>query len=256
MCDPKPGARCSADTLKELAAAKQSLASSKALLDREAGSADALRRVFQDTVMVARKQAAYDSAPRGQRDLAAAIGTSADPNSPEVDALRTRLYVGRRTRIDQKLALARARGFNVDEQRFEVDKALNRLRHPDGGFTRHPETGREETVGFFVSPYPEREQAIPLNDLRASHLRRFRQANQDLFRLPGHYMGGWHDPETQVVSLDVSVKTESAENARTLAEEHQQVAFYDAQTGGSVDVDTQSRKRIMGLAQQEKRVDA
>lgn len=247
MCDPKPGARCSADTWKELTAATRKLVASRRELEREPASPEALRRVAQDEETVGRKQAAYDSAPRGQKELAAAIDSSPDPSSPENDSLRTRLYVGRRARIDQKMALARSLGQSVGAQHLEADKALNRLRHPDGGFTRHPETGREEIVGFFVSPYPEREKAIAVDELRPRHIREFREANRDLFNQPGHYMGGWHDPETGIVSLDVSVKTESAEEARDLAGQHQQVAFYDAQTGNSVDVDTTARDRIADI---------
>lgn len=247
MCDPKPGARCSADTAKELAAATEKLAASRRELERDLASADAVRRVSQDEASVVRKQAAYDSAPRGQKEISAAITSNPNSSGPENDELRTRLYVGRRTRIDQKMALAKSQGRNVDAQHLEADKALSRLRHPDGGFTRHPETGREEIIGFFVSPYPEREKAIRAEELRPRHLREFREANRDLFTQPGHFMGGWHDPETGIVSLDVSVKTESAEQARDLASEHQQVAFYDAQTGNSVDVDTTARDRIADL---------
>jgi hypothetical protein len=135
----------------------------------------------------------------------------------------------------------------VDAENLETEKALNRLRHPDGGFTRHADTGREETIGFFVSPYPEREQAIPVDELRPIHLLRFAKANADLFAQEGHYMGAWHDPETGVVSLDVSVKTTSAEQSRSLAVQHQQVAFYDAQMGSSVEVSTTARDRIASL---------
>jgi hypothetical protein len=253
MCDPKPGARCSADTWNELSAAKKRLANLTRELERDPDSAAAQRRVNQATEVVDRKAAAFDSAPRGQKQLEAAISGSAEPSSPENDPLRTRLYVGRSTRINQKMALARSLGKSVDVERLEADKALSRLRHPDGGFTRHPETGREEIVGFFVSPHPDREMAIKVEDLRPSDIRKFRDANRDLFSQPGHFMGGWHDPETGMVSLDVSVKTESAERARELAAENQQVAFFDAQMGNSVDVDTTARDRIAAIHDQTER---
>ncbi len=247
MCDPKPGARCSADTAKELREAERRLAAARADLDRHPSDPSATRRLQQAQEKLAIKSAAYDSSPRGQRDLAAAIANSTDPNGADVDELRTRLYQGRATRIGQKRALARSRGESVDAENLETEKALNRLRHPDGGFTRHADTGREETIGFFVSPYPEREQAIPVDELRPIHLLRFAKANADLFAQEGHYMGAWHDPETGVVSLDVSVKTTSAEQSRSLAVQHQQVAFYDAQMGSSVEVSTTARDRIASL---------
>lgn len=247
MCDPKPGARCSADTAKELRDAERRLAAARVDLERIPEDPGAKRRLQQAEEKLEVKTAAYDSSPQGQRDLVGAIAASVDPDAPEVDALRTRLYEGRATRISQKRALARSRGESVDAQTLEVSKALNRLRHPDGGFTRHADTGREETIGFFVSPYPEREQAIPVQDLRPVHLLRFAKANADLFAQEGHYLGAWHDPETAIVSLDVSVKATSAEQARSLAEQHQQVAFYDAQMGSSVEVSTTARDRIAGI---------
>ena len=249
MCDPKPGARCSADTWKELKEAERKLGSARAELERFPDDPGARRRVQQAEENLERKSAAYDSAHRGQRQLEAAIAGHEDPDSPDVDALRTRLYVGRATRISQKRALARSRGQSVEDETLEVDKALNRLRHPDGGFTRHADTGREETVGFFVSPYPEREQVIAVADLRPIHLLRYAKANRDLFQREGHYMGAWHDPDTGLVSLDVSVKTTSAEEARSLAQQHQQVAFFDAQTGTSVEVSNTARERIAGLTE-------
>jgi hypothetical protein len=203
-----------------------------------------LRRVERDERFLAKKQAAYDSAPKGQDDLVHAVNGATDPNSPELDSVRTRIYVGRQTRVDQKKALALSLGRAADEEELEASKALNRLRHPDGGFTIHPGTNREEYLGFFVSRYPEREFAIPAEQLRRRHLREFREANADLLSQPDHYLGGWHDPETGIVSLDVSEKTTSAEAARAIAAEHAQAAFYDAQVGQSVNVDPDARARI------------
>lgn len=138
------------------------------------------------------------------------------------------------------------------QEHLEADTAFDRLRDPDGGFTRDPETGREEMAGFFVSPYPEREKAMMVGEIHPRHIREFREANDDLFSQPGHYMGGWHDPETGIVSLDVSVKTEFFEEARELAGQHQQVAFYDAHTGNTVDVNATARERIAGLLHRAK----
>jgi hypothetical protein len=207
--------------------------------------------VERDEKFLAKKQAAYDSAPKGQEDLARAITAAADPHSPELDALRTRLYIGRQTRIDQKKALARSLGRSVDEEELEASKALNRLRHPDGGFTMNPATNREEYLGFFVSRYPDREFAINANELRYIDIQRFREANADLLNQPDHFLGGWHDPDTGIVSLDVSEKTTSAEAARVIAADHSQAAFYDAQVGESVNVDPTARDRIAGITGSE-----
>lgn len=98
-----------------------------------------------------------------------------------------------------------------------------------------------------MSPYPEREFAVPIEDLRPVHLLRFAKQNADLLRVDYHYEGAWHDPDTGVVSLDVSVKTNDAADARDIAEQHSQVAYFDAQTGSSVVVDPSARTRIADL---------
>lgn len=247
MCDPKPGARCSADTRKELARAQAVQSSAAKDVARHPTDPSARRRLDQAERNLEEKWAAYDSSPRGQKDLLEAIGEAPDPSSPEIDTIRTRLFVGRSTRVAQKQALARARGLSVEEGTLQGEKVLSRLRHPDGGFTRHPDTGREESLGFFVSPYPDREKVIPVAELRPVDIIRYTKANRDLWDKPGHYMGAWHDPDTGLVSLDVSVKTPSAEEARDIAGEHAQVAFYDAQTGSSVEVSNTARDRIASL---------
>jgi len=196
------------------------------------------------------KLAAFDSSPRGQRVLVDAVMHSDDPDSPSNDALRTRLYVGRSTRIAQKRALARARGLSAADEKLEVAKALRRLRHPDGGFTRHPLTEDEVTTGFMVSPYPEREKARHVDELRPRDIREHLQENADLWEEPGNYQGAWHDPETGMVSLDVTVVTTSAEEARRIALERNQVAFFDAQTGRSVTVNANERGRIAHLQEE------
>lgn len=245
MCDPKPGPRCSAHTEQELKSAAHRLGAAEAELERFPDDQNSRRRADQAQRNYATKLAAYDSSPRGQRDLQNEIRTSPDPDSAAVDELRTRLYVGRATRIAQKRALARAKGLSAEEENLDVAKALRRLRHPDGGYTRDPRTGREVGMGFFVSPYPDRERPIPAADLSFRDVRGFARDNADLLTRDGHYEGAWHDPDTGVVSLDVSIRVESAEEARRLCQEHQQAAFYDPQMGGSVNVtNSGGRERI------------
>lgn len=245
MCDPKPGPRCSAHTAQELKAAEHRLGAAQAELERFPEDPDSRRRADLAEEYYAAKLAAYDSSPRGQRDLQDSITSSADPDSADVDALRTRLYVGRATRIAQKRALARAKGLSAEEENLDVAKALRRLRHPDGGYTRDPRTGREVGMGFFVSPYPQREHPVPAGDLSFRDVRGFARDNADLLSQEGHYEGAWHDPDTGIVSLDVSIRVESAEQARQLCHEHQQAAFYDPQMGNSVSVaNSGGRERI------------
>ena len=236
MCDPKPGPRCSAHTAQELKAAAHRLGAAEAELDRFPEDPSSRRRAAQARENYAAKLAAYDSSPRGQRDLQNEITSSPDPDSAEVDALRTRLYIGRATRIAQKRALARAKGLTSEEENLDVAKALRRLRHPDGGYTRDPRTGRDVGMGCFVPPCTDRGRPVPAETLSFRDVRGFARDNADLLARDGHYEGAWHDPETGIVSLDVSIRVESAEEARRLCHDHQQAAFYDPQMGNSVNV--------------------
>lgn len=146
MCDPRPGARCSADTIKELQAAEERRTAAQREATQHPGDVDAQQRLQLAEEKVARKLAAYDSSPRGQSDLRVTITAADDPSAVDVDELRTRLAAGRITRVDQKRALAHARGgFAVDEAR-EADKALRRLRHP----APPAEITETPALGFYV----------------------------------------------------------------------------------------------------------
>lgn len=146
MCDPRPGARCSADTIKELQAAEERRTTAQLEATERPDDAGAQQRLQQAEEKVARKLAAYDSSPRGQSDLRASIAAADDPSAVDVDELRTRLATGRITRVDQKRALARARGGSAIDEAREADKALRRLRRPE------PPAEITETpaLGFYV----------------------------------------------------------------------------------------------------------
>lgn len=146
MCDPHPGARCSADTLKELQAAEGRRATALREATEQPDDVGAQQRLQLAEEKHARKLAAYDSSPRGQSDLRAAIAAAEDPSAASVDELRTRLATGRITRVDQKRALARARGGSSDDEVREANKALRRLRHPAAPV----ELGETPALGFYV----------------------------------------------------------------------------------------------------------
>lgn len=181
-------------------------------------------------------QDARDATPAGQTALLESIRQASDTNSPDVDPLRTRLYRARIKAMESEQA-------GVDPQR-NFASALADLKEPDGGFTIDPRTGAAEAAGFFVSVHPEHEKAIPVEEVSLANLNRYVIDKAAILEEDGNFLGGWHDPETGVVSLDVSSKTESAEEARELALRHAQVAFFDAQTFDSVEVDTAQRDRI------------
>lgn len=237
MCEPKPGPRCSADTRRELQHAEDNVQNAQREADRFPDDGEAQRRLAVAERVRAEKLAAYDSSPEGQRKLKLLIESSQNPHSEDLDKVRTRLYRGRHTRVEQKRALARARGKSAEEEEMDVDHILKRLRQPDGGFTIDLQTNRESSTGFFVSGFPEREKAIPSAQMRRADIRRYREENGDLLSQEGLKFGGWNDPETGIVYLDVSSRVESAEEARTMAREHNQIAYFDGQTGSSVNTD-------------------
>lgn len=146
MCDPRPGARCSADTRKELQVAEDRRAAAELEAAEHPDDVDARRRLHLAEEKVARKLAAYDSSPAGQSDLRSAIATAEHPTSPDTDELRTRLATGRITRIAQKRALVRSRGGSGADEARETDKALRRLRHP----AQPAEIEDTPALGFYV----------------------------------------------------------------------------------------------------------
>ena len=222
MCDPKPGARCSYDTAKELADAVVKLERARRELDRDPSDAAAIRRRDKAVENLSSKQAAYDSAPRGQRELAAAIRASADPGAQAVDQLRTRLAVGRQTRVDQKRALARSQGKPVAAEHLEADKALSRLRHPEG-ILLEATLDRYDTVGFFVPPA---SAGISLSSLRPAVVL---DAISSTAGTPGEYLGAWASGGSVV--LGPTRKFATAESARRFADESGAATFFDAQLG-------------------------
>ncbi|MFH8253079.1 hypothetical protein ACH3VR_22115 [Microbacterium sp. B2969] len=132
--------------MKELQAAEERRTAAQLEAAERPDDVDAQQRLRQAEEKVARKLAAYDSSPRGQSDLRSAIAAAADPSAIAVDELRTRLAIGRITRVDQKRALARSRGGSAVEESREADKALRRLRHP----APPAEISETPALGFYV----------------------------------------------------------------------------------------------------------
>lgn len=196
---------------------------------------------------------ASDRTPKGEQRLRDAIDQ--DPNSPTVDPLRTRLYRVKQAEIARKeMAEATEKGV-LTEKHTNFAEALAQVSTPDGGFTIDPRTGAAESAGFFVSVHPEHEVSIPVSSLDMNDLTKYEESKREILGQEGNYLGAWHDPETGIVSLDVSSKAQSAEEARRLAAAHGQVAFFDAQTFDSVEVDASQRNRIENLIDESRKND-
>lgn len=196
---------------------------------------------------------ASDRTPKGEQRLRDAIDL--DPNSPTVDPLRTRLYRVKQAEIARKEPAEATEKGDLTEKHTNFAEALAQVSTPDGGFTIDPRTGAAESAGFFVSVHPEHEVSIPVSSLDMNDLTMYEESKREILEQDGNYLGAWHDPETGIVSLDVSSKAQSAEEARRLAAAHGQVAFFDAQTFDSVEVDASQRHRIENLIDESRKND-
>lgn len=105
--------------------------------------------------------------------------------------------------------------------------------------------GKAITSGKAVSPYPERSVVIKnlergRNERPAkvkfitAQVRSFRKNNRDLLSQPGHALGTWYDTSTGDLWLDVVRVVETADEAATLARRHNQIAYFDLDTGQEV----------------------
>lgn len=104
---------------------------------------------------------------------------------------------------------------------------------PGGGFTFDVWTMQPVTSGYAVAVVRDAEQQIqgPVtrDDVVAYALR-----HAPTLRRPGMRLGGWRDGQTGIAYLDISCVVATREEARALAEEHAQLAFFDLNTGSEI----------------------
>lgn len=120
---------------------------------------------------------------------------------------------------------------------------LAALQEPDGGFTWEGLQGRE-VVGTskIVSPYAGRSKVFDkIEDVKATDIADFAIKNFDLLMKPYHFVGGWHDKQSKKVFLDISIVAATAKEAERLSRENDQIAYFDLETGKSVDVDRNAK---------------
>ncbi|MFC0433386.1 hypothetical protein [Kutzneria buriramensis] len=109
------------------------------------------------------------------------------------------------------------------------------LSGPCGGFTIAPTTCATITTGYAVSVHPEHEKIITRR-VTALDLHHYVSTVRDALALPGRVFGGWRDPDTGSIYLDVSMVTPSLAEALELALRYDQLAVYDFATGESIPV--------------------
>jgi hypothetical protein len=116
-----------------------------------------------------------------------------------------------------------------------ISAMADALSVPDGGFTVDPSDGSNVRTGYAVAVHPEHERIYD-SRLNSNDLHEYITHAKEALSLPGRFLGGWRDPATGLVYLDVSVVTADRSDAMTLARETAQLAIFDLFTMESVSV--------------------
>jgi len=115
-----------------------------------------------------------------------------------------------------------------------ISAMADALSVPDGGFSVNPTDGSDVRTGYAVAVHPEHERIY--DAVTSSDLHDYIAHAKDALSLPGRVLGGWCDPTTRRVYLDVSVVTANLAEAMTLARETAQLAIFDFSAMTSVSV--------------------
>jgi hypothetical protein len=96
---------------------------------------------------------------------------------------------------------------------------------PDGGFSADLRGGFLIRTGYAVAVHPEHAWVF---DSRVSgwELRDFIVLARDALAAPGRVLGGWRDPDTGRIHLDVSVVLPGLGEAMSLARRTRQLAVF------------------------------
>lgn len=130
-----------------------------------------------------------------------------------------------------------------DHGRFGEGSAaplFERLMQPDGGFTVNMLDGSEVSIGTpkYAVSMPGNEAALKAADVKSPlDIYKYIQAHQEELAKPGNFFGGWHDPASHTLYLDVSRVVDTPEAAAQAARENHQIAYFDFKQGQSVTVD-------------------
>ena len=109
-----------------------------------------------------------------------------------------------------------------------------RLQQPDGGFTVHPYFYEDVAGGYAVSINPEATHVAETVSVENLFWYVVKRGNH--FVDTSKYLGGWNDPETGLIHLDVSTIVSTAREAHDLCIKHNQISYYDFAAGKSVKV--------------------
>lgn len=101
---------------------------------------------------------------------------------------------------------------------------------PDGGFTVNLITGDRPGWGWVVS-LADRE--LILDTASAADLAAYANDHADVLGNYWAMFGGWRNPRTNKIHLDVSVRVASRALAERLARQHHQLAIFNIDLGRS-----------------------
>jgi hypothetical protein len=102
-------------------------------------------------------------------------------------------------------------------------------------------TGEEPQTGYAVSmatnDHPTRARQLgSLDELTVEVLEDFVRQNLPMLTQQGVYLGTWHNKETGMVFLDISMVFDHLLEAERLARDYSQLAFYDLARGVEIPV--------------------
>jgi hypothetical protein len=116
-----------------------------------------------------------------------------------------------------------------------ISTMADALSVPDGGFSVDPSDGSDIRTGYAVAVHPEYERIYD-GRVTSNDVHEYITQAKDALSLPGRVLGGWRDPATGRVYLDVSVVSPDLGEAMTLARETAQLAIFDFSAMESIPV--------------------
>lgn len=111
---------------------------------------------------------------------------------------------------------------------------LHQAVRKNGGFTVKDHLGDAPKSGYMVSLNKSSERSYRDNELKPQHIEAYRQQHAAELKQPGAHLGGWHDPNTKKVYLDVSQHFNNLDHAMQAAKRGKQLAIYDLKAGKSI----------------------
>ena len=113
----------------------------------------------------------------------------------------------------------------------DIHELAMSLMVPDGGFSVDLKTGEHITGGYAVSI---EGHELPLKFATSLDLFDYILDNFDALHQDHRVFGGWHDPESGMVYLDVSEVYPDLDTAKRVAVERNQIAVFDLIAGESI----------------------